>query len=357
MPDAYNTQRSSFQHTILVVDDAPENIELLASILQPTYRVRVALGGAKAVKIVLSEQPPDLVLLDIMMPEMDGYEVCRQIKSVPERHNIPILFVTAMEDQADEARGLEIGADDYITKPYSAPIILARIKAHLALYDQNRELEKQVDERTRELQETRMQIIHRLGRAAEFRDNETGLHVVRMAHFSRLIAIAAGMSESLTETLFLAAPMHDVGKIGIPDNILLKPGKLDAPEWHVMKTHTTVGAEILGEHPDPLLSMARLVALSHHEKWDGSGYPHGLVGEAIPLVGRIVAIADVFDALTSERPYKLAWEISSAVEYILSGAGGHFDPYLTQCFSEALPQILEVRERFSDRAGEQPAGH
>jgi putative two-component system response regulator len=278
-----------------------------------------------------------------MMPGIDGYEVCRRIKAHPERHNIPIMFVTSMEDQEDEALGLALGAEDYITKPFNPYIVLARVKTHLALYDQTRELERKVNERTRELQNTRLQIIERLGKAAEFRDNETGFHVTRMSRYSSLIALAAGHSPSEAELILLAAPMHDIGKIGTPDYVLLKPGKLDPAEWAIMQQHAAIGAEIIGDHDDPLLAMARSIAASHHEKWDGSGYPHGLTGEDIPLAGRMVAIADVFDALTSSRPYKQAWPVERACQTILDDAGRHFDPTLIQAFVTALPEILEVK--------------
>jgi putative two-component system response regulator len=339
---------SQSPHTLLVVDDAPENIDLLCAILEPHYSLKVATHGEKALKIVLSDTPPDLILLDIVMPGMDGYEVCRRIKAHPERHHIPIMFVTAKEQQEDEELGLSLGAEDYITKPFSAPIVLARVRTHLALYDQTRELERRVNERTRELQESRLEIIKRLGRAAEFRDNETGYHVLRMSHYSGLIARAAGLGEAVAQTLFLAAPMHDIGKIGTPDYILLKPGKLDPDEWDIMKQHVTMGAEILGEHPDELLSMARTVALSHHERWDGKGYPLGLKGKEIPMIGQIVAMADVFDALTSERPYKKAWPLEDAIKAIEDNAGSHFDPDLLPAFRRALPEMLKIREQYTE---------
>jgi putative two-component system response regulator len=340
--------------TLLVVDDVAENIEVLNSILEQNYRVKVATNGEKALSIVMSEQPPDLILLDIMMPGIDGYEVCRRIKANPARRNIPIMFVTSKEDQEDEALGLELGAEDYITKPFNPYIVLARVKTHLALYDQTRELERKVDERTRELQNTRLQIIQRLGKAAEFRDNETGFHVSRMSRYARLIALAAGLPESEAELLLLSAPMHDIGKIGTPDYVLLKPGKLDAAEWAIMQQHAAIGAEIIGDHDDPLLAMARSIAASHHEKWDGSGYPQGLSGQDIPVVARIVAIADVFDALTSIRPYKEAWPVARARQTILDDAGRHFDPELIQAFVAALPDMLEVMALYVEHSVEIP---
>src|SRR6185369_3981675 len=291
------------KQSILVVDDLPENIDLLSKTLSDDYRIRAATSGEKALKIIYSDEPPDLVLLDIMMPGLSGLEICRRIKANPDRRRIPIIFVTAMTSIEDEQLGLEVGAVDYISKPISPPIVKARVRTHLALYDQSRELERMVRQRTHELITTRQQIIRRLGRAAEFKDNETGNHVLRMSHYTRLIADSHGLGEEATNILFSTAPMHDIGKIGIPDSILLKPGKLNAEEWKVMHQHPIMGAEIIGAHENELLETARVIALSHHEKWDGSGYPSGLKGEDIPLAGRIVAIADVFDALLSVRPY------------------------------------------------------
>ena len=253
-----------------------------------------------------------------------------------------------MNQVEDEAQGFALGAVDYITKPVSPPIVKARVKTHLALYDQNRELERMVRERTAELHHTRLEIIKRLGRAGEFRDNETGMHVIRVAHFCRLLGEAVRMNEEDLDLLFNAAPMHDIGKIGIRDNVLLKPGKLEDPEIKVMRQHVPFGGEIIGEHADRLLSMAQLIALTHHEKWDGTGYHRGLKGEEIPLVGRITSIADVFDALTSVRPYKKAWPVEDAVKLIQREAGTSFDPELVQKFVAILPQILAVREQYSD---------
>ena len=313
---------------VLVVDDSPENIDLLSEVLRDDYRVRVATSGEKALKIVYSDEPPDLILLDIMMPGISGLEICRRLKANPDRRRIPIIFVTAMSSTEDEQRGLDTGAVDYITKPISPPIVKARVRTHLALYDQSRELERMVRQRTLELLITRQQIIRRLGRAAEFKDNETGNHVLRMSHYARIIALAHGMGEESANIIFNTAPMHDIGKIGIPDAILLKPGKLDAAEWQVMQRHPIMGAEIIGKHDNELLETARIIALTHHEKWDGSGYPQRLAGEAIPLEGRIVAIADVFDALMSVRPYKAAVSLEAAMRYFDEQTGRHFDPTL-----------------------------
>lgn len=339
------------KQSILVVDDSPENIDLLSEILRDEYRIRVATSGEKALKIVYSDEPPDLILLDIMMPGLSGLEICRRLKANPDRRRIPVIFVTAMSSMEDEKRGLETGAVDYITKPISPPIVKARVRTHLALYDQSRELEHMVQQRTHELLTTRQQIIRRLGRAAEFKDNETGNHVLRMSHYARLIAHAHGLGEEAANVIFNTSPMHDIGKIGIPDSILLKPGKLDAEEWKVMYQHPIMGAEIIGKHDNELLETARIIALTHHEKWDGSGYPQGLKGEAIPLEGRIVAIADVFDALVSIRPYKAAIPLNEALMYLESQSGLHFDPSLMNAFRKALPEILRIKEIYADENG------
>ena len=336
---------------ILVVDDSPENIDLLSEVLRDDYRVRIATSGEKALKIIYSDEPPDLILLDIMMPGISGLEICRRLKANPDRRQIPVIFVTAMSTTEDEQRGLATGAVDYITKPISPPIVKARVRTHLALYDQSRELERMVRQRTHELMTTRQQIIRRLGRAAEFKDNETGNHVLRMSHYARLIAIAHGLGEESANIIFNTAPMHDIGKIGIPDAILLKPGKLDAAEWEVMHRHPIMGAEIIGKHDNELLETARIIALTHHEKWDGSGYPQGLAGNAIPLEGRIVAIADVFDALVSKRPYKAAVSLETALQYFDEQTGRHFDPTLILAFKTALPEILRIKEIYADENG------
>lgn len=334
--------------TILVVDDNPDNIDVLTGILRPYYKVKASVNGALAIKIATSKQKPDLILLDIMMPEMDGYQVCETLKANPLTRDIPIIFVTAKTEVADEQKGFELGAVDYITKPVSMPLVLARIKTHLALYDQQRELESQVVARTLEIEETRAEIIKRLGRAAEFKDNETGMHVIRMSYYSRFLAEKIGADPQWCELLFNAAPMHDIGKIGIPDRVLLKPGKLDEEEWAIMQKHVEYGGDILGNHDSELLSLAREVALGHHEKWNGKGYPNQLAGEDIPLSARIVAIADVFDALTSERPYKKAWPLDKVINLLEEEAGQHFDPALVPEFIACMPRILEIKEAYGD---------
>lgn len=283
-----------------------------------------------------------------MMPGMDGYEVCKRLKANYATSRIPVIFVTAKDETADESLGFDIGAVDYITKPVSPPLVQRRVRTQLSLYDEKRLLDEMVKERTQELDQTRLQIIQRLGRAAEYKDNETGMHVMRMSHYSQLLGLANGMSEDEAELLLNAAPMHDIGKIGIPDKILLKPGELDAKEWEIMKTHPQMGAEILGSHNSVLLNLARDIALTHHEKWDGSGYPNGLKGEDIPVYARIVAIADTFDALTTVRPYKQAWLVTDAIDLLKKEAGSHFDPELVDKFLSIMPQIIEIKDKYAE---------
>ncbi len=343
---------SDEKQVILVVDDTPENIDILDAVLHDIYTVKAVRSGKQALNLLKKDPKPDMVLLDIMMPEMNGYEVCRQMKKDPRTADIPIIFITALSDREDEKKGLNLGAVDYITKPINPSITKVRIKTHLSLHNQNLELEKKVQERIKELNETRLSIIRQLGRAAEFKDNETGLHIIRMSHYASLIAESmSGGPNEWTNLMFQAAPLHDVGKIGIPDKIMLKPGKLDDDEFRLMQKHPLYGAEIIGEHEAKLLILAKEIALTHHEKFDGSGYPHGLAGEDIPISGRIVAIADVFDALMSKRPYKEAWTIEKTLAYIKENSNKHFDPVVVEHFLKVLPEILKINEKFAETAG------
>ena len=340
---------TSEPQTVLVVDDTPANIDVLTGILRGSYRVQAALDGAKALQLARGPRRPDLILLDVMMPEMDGYQVLSHLKADPVTAAIPVIFVTALTEATDEQKGLELGAVDYLTKPItSAAIVLARIRTHLALHQQNRELSRRVDEQTAELIETRHEIIRRLGRAAEFRDNETGLHVVRMSHYARIVALGLGVEEDWANCLLQAAPMHDVGKIGIPDGILLKQGKLDPVEWQIMRRHPEIGAMIIGEHSCGLMHMAREIALCHHEKFDGTGYPRGLAGAAIPLEARIATLVDVFDALTTARPYKEPWSIEDTLGFLRAHSGQHFDPALVAVFLRDFDKIMAVRETYRE---------
>jgi len=331
------------KQTILVVDDTPENIDVLVGTFKDDYNVKAAINGEMALKVVYAAAP-DIILLDIMMPGIDGYEVCRRLKADHTVRHIPIIFITVKIGVEDELKGLELGAVDYITRPISPPIVKARVRTHLALHDQNRELDRKVSIRTRQLHETRLRVIQRLGRAAEYKDDDTGLHVIRMSKYSFILGLAAGMSDSEADMLMEAAPMHDIGKIGIPDHILKKQGKLNENEFAIMQGHCEIGARIIGDDESELLQLAKIVALTHHEKWNGQGYPRRLKGEQIPRVGRIVAIADVFDALTSKRPYKEAWPVQDAVNLLQKEAGEHLDPQLVSLFVEALPEILKIKE-------------
>ncbi len=336
------------KRTVLVVDDTPENIDLLKGILGPEYGIKVATNGRLALKLAMLSPKPDLILLDVMMPEMDGYEVCRQLKASEETRAIPVIFITAKGEVEDVAQGFALGAADYITKPVVAAITLARVRTHMKLHDERLHLEDLVRERTRQLEDLQAELIYQLGRAAEFRDNETSAHTMRMAQFTHVLAKEAGVPQKQADALLLAAMMHDVGKIGIPDEILLKPGKLTPEEFDVIKTHSEIGAKIIGEHDAELLRMAREVALTHHEKWNGTGYPHGLKGEDIPLYGRLAAIADVFDALTSPRPYKKSWPIEDALALVQKEAGEHFDPQLAQLFIALEPTLRHIQETYRD---------
>ena len=320
---------------LLLVDDEPTNLHVLRQILGEDYRLQFATDGTKALQLV-AHQKPDLILLDIMMPTLSGYDVCRQLKANPATEGIPVIFVSALSEMVDETEGFEAGGVDYIIKPVRAPVVRARVRTHLSLVAAD------------SLRESRLQIVQRLGRAAEYKDNETGMHVLRMSHFCHALALAIGCSPAWADDLLHAAPMHDVGKIGIPDAVLLKPGPLDDAEWKIMRQHPRIGAEIIGEHDSGILQLARTVALTHHEKWDGTGYPAGLQGEAIPLAARIVALADVFDALTSVRPYKRAWSVDEAMAHIQAQSGKHFDPALVPVFVGLRPQLESIRQRWKD---------
>ena len=342
---------------IVVLDDEPANVSLLLQLLQEAGYLNVhGLTDPRELIGLLGRQAVDILLLDLRMPYFDGYQIIEQLQTL---ENPPcILVLTAHADRDSRLKALKMGARDFVSKPFDAEELLARVRnlaeirsSQANLRQQNRTLESHVRERTREINETRLEIIRRLGRAAEFRDNETGLHIIRMSKISQIVGRAAGMCEEEAELLLNASPMHDIGKIGIPDRILLKPGKLDTDEWKVMMSHARIGADLLDGHDAPLLSMARDIALTHHEKWDGTGYPRGLQTEEIPLVGRVVALADVFDALTSARPYKQAWPVEQALEHIRSQRGLHFDPYLTDVFMDCLGDVRAVCQQFAEPGG------
>ncbi len=322
--------------TILIVDDEPNNLNVLKQVLASEYNLMFANNGQKALEIVYKYKP-NLILLDIMMPNMDGYQVCEQLQRNEETQAIPVIFVTAMGDIEDEARGFDVGAVDYIMKPISAPIVQRRVRNHLSLVRMN------------ELQRNQKAATFMLGEAGHYNDTDTGVHVWRMSAYARIIAEKIGWDEEMLELLEMAAPMHDTGKIGVPDTILKAPRQLTADEWVIMKTHTEIGHRILSMSPNPLFQMAAEIALYHHERWDGKGYPMGLAGEDIPESARIVAIADVFDALTMKRVYKDPWSTEDAIEKILSESGAHFEPRLVEVFKNCISEILEIKELWDSR--------
>jgi len=294
------------------------------------------------------------------MPHMSGFDIMEKLHEIECDSYIPVLVLTAQHDNKTRMRALKSGARDFITKPFDLIEALMRINnmleirlLHNRLRDENQELERKVQERTRELEETRMEVIVRLGRAAEYRDNETGMHVIRMSHYSEALGRMAGMDNRACSLLRAASPMHDLGKIGIPDSILLKPGKLDAEEWKIMKMHPTIGASVLAGSEHEVMLMAETIAFTHHEKWDGSGYPRGLKGNDIPLTGQIVAVCDVFDALTTKRPYKEAWTVDDAINLIKEQSGRHFNPFLVEKFLQILPEILEIKEQYAETKSEE----
>lgn len=343
------------QSTILIVDDTPANIDVLAATLQNDYRIIVATRGKKALQLAASADPPDLILLDIMMPEMDGYETCQRLKANAQTRRIPVIFVTALSDEDDEARGLALGGVDYITKPFSPSLVHARVRNHIALKRHRDQLEELVQERTRELLLTRDVTIEAMGTLAEYRDPETGGHIKRTQGYVRLLAehlrdhprFADYLDDDTIDLLYKSAPLHDIGKVAIADQILLKPGALTAEEFEDMKQHTILGRDAiiaaesrLGENS--FLSIAREIAEFHQEKWDGSGYPHGLAGDDIPIAGRLMALADVYDALISKRVYKPPFPHSKAVELILEGRGTHFDPDVADAFEKLQAKFREI---------------
>ncbi|MBL8444203.1 MAG: two-component system response regulator [Zoogloeaceae bacterium] len=369
MPDPMFSDTTFDKATVLVVDDTPDNLALMSGLLKDRYRVKVANGGEKALRIARSDQPPDLILLDVMMPGMDGYAVCMALKSAPETRDIPVIFLTAKSQVEDEQRGLECGATDYITKPISPPIVLARVKTHLALKasadflrDKATFLETEILKRTREIVAIQDVTVLALASLAETRDSDTGNHIRRTQHYVKILAeqlrthprFASFCTDFNIMLLFKSAPLHDIGKVGIPDRILLKPGKLEPHEFDIMKTHTTLGYNAIEQAEQALgtevaiLSMAKQIALSHQEKWDGSGYPEALVGDAIPIPARMMALADVYDALISRRVYKEPMPHEQAVEIILQGRCKHFDPDIVDAFAESKEKFREIAARYSD---------
>jgi putative two-component system response regulator len=358
------------QFNILVVDDTPDNLIMMSELLKDEYKVKVANNGEKALKISQSQTPPDLILLDIMMPVMDGYEVCRQLKSNPQTQHIPVIFLTAKTDATDETKGLEIGAIDYITKPINPAILMARVKTHLDikrmqdfLLNQNSFLKAEIIKRTREITAIQDVTIHAMASLAETRDNETGNHIRRTQNYVRVLAQKLRHhprfahfldDDNIIELLYKSAPLHDIGKVGIPDKILLKPGRFEPEEFEIMKQHPALGrSAILNAEYElgievPFLKYAKEIAYAHQEKWDGSGYPLGLAGDNIPISARLMAVADVYDALISRRVYKEGMSHEQAVQLITEGRGSHFDPDIADAFLELQDEFIAIAAKFWD---------
>lgn len=355
--------------SVLVVDDTPDNLSLMSGLLKDRYRVKVANNGEKAIKIAQGDSPPDLILLDIMMPGLSGYEVCQILKADVATRDIPIIFLTAMTATEDEKKGLEMGAADFITKPVNPPIVLARVAAQLQvkaaadfLKDQNAYLDAEVTRRGRELAAIQDVTILAMASLAETRDNDTGNHIRRTQHYLKLLAdhlkthdrFQFFLSDHVIGILFKSAPLHDIGKVGIPDRILLKPGRFEPHEMEVMKTHCKLGRDAIQHAEDQLglevefLKFAKEIAYGHQEKWDGSGYPEGLAGDAIPISARLMAVADVYDALISRRVYKEGMPHEKAVRIIAEGRGSHFDPDMVDAFIELAPQFQAIAQRYAD---------
>jgi putative two-component system response regulator len=354
---------------ILIVDDSPANISIINEVARPFWRTRIATNGKKALELALLEPKPDLVLLDIVLPDMDGYDICQALKANLETRDIPVVFLTAKTEEQDEALGFALGAVDYIAKPFSPPIVEARIRNHLMLQEarallknQNALLERKVAERTSELAQVRDATILAMASLAETRDNETGNHIRRTQSFVRALAMklkthprfAPHLSDEDIELLYKSAPLHDIGKVGIPDAILLKPGPLTPDEFEIMKRHTVIGrdailaAESKLDSANSFLTLARHIAVSHHEKWDGTGYPQGLKGEEIPLSARLMALADVYDALISRRTYKAAISHEKSLEIIADGKGRHFDPDAADAFLSIEGEVRAIVATFKD---------
>jgi len=347
---------------ILVVDDSPRNIDLVIGALNPHYQIAVATNGQDALFLAREEQP-DLILLDVMMPVMNGYEVCRKLKQSPRTKEIPVIFLTALHDDTDEATGLKLGAVDYIAKPFNPELLRHRISTQITLKAHRDNLEEMVDQRTRMLSLTQNVTIEIAGHIAEYRDPETGLHIQRTKNYVHCLALGLAretprekdpvIDETYVELLTKSAPLHDIGKVGIPDCILLKPGKLTTEEFNQMKQHTCYGKKIIQASEtslgkDSFLSIARQIAYSHHEKWDGTGYPEGLKGQEIPLAGRLMALADVYDALRGKRVYKPAFSHKKAAGIIKSGSGTHFDPRIVDVFTACQDRFQEIASKYED---------
>ena len=338
--------------TILAVDDSTDLLALMGKALAE-YDVITADNAGDAIVKAEGEPRPDLILLDVEMPAVSGFEVCGALKAEARTADIPIIFLTGQTEALAQVEGLKLGAVDYITKPINAMVLKARVRLHLALIDRRQELERLVHERTAQLLQTRTELIRRLGRAMELHEtNAVGNRVMRLAQYARLISLGAGAKPELAEMMYTAAPLHDVGKLGVPSEILKKREKLSAPDLERIRRHPAIGAEIIGEHDDPLLNLARSIALTHHENWDGTGYPAGLKGDAIPWPGRIMAVVDSFEAMTTTQFHREPKSMDAAAVEIVKGAGTRYDPRIVDAFNKALPAMKKVREALSDKLGD-----
>jgi len=333
---------------ILVADDSEDIRNLLGVLLQRHYEVRFAVNSDETLAGADTDPLPDLILLDVEMPELDGYEVCARLKANPSLAGIPVIFITARGDPKDQAKGLMAGAVDYITKPISAPITLLRVRTQLALVDQRRALEEQVAERTEELYQTRLELIRRLARAMEFREGGLTNRVIRVSQYVDILSQAFGLKSKVVEILSQAAPLYDIGKMGIPEHILTKSDALNAKEWESVRKHPEIGAGIIGEHKDPLLEQARIMALTHHERWDGTGYPKKLKGNAIPLPGRIMALCDAFEAMTATQRHRSPIASMEAAKRIAAESGKQFDPAVVAAFMKVAKNFDEIRGNNKD---------
>jgi putative two-component system response regulator len=339
---------------ILVVDDSEDMLALMQKALTHDYEVISAADPGTAIEKAFGQPRPDLILLDIEMPEIDGFEVCRALKDEPTTSSIPIIFLTGNSEAQAQVEGLELGAADFLTKSAANGAVLkARVRMHLALSNRQSELERLVKQRTEQLENSRSELIRRLARVLEFHESQAvGNRVMRLGHYAKLIAQAAGAKPEVAEMMLKAAPLHDIGKLGVPAEILRKREKLSVPDWERVKRHAQLGADIIGEHDDPLLKLARQLALTHHEHWDGSGYPQGLKGEAIPWGGRVMAIVDAFEAMTSTQFYRDPLPMERVIGEIERGAGTKYDPKLIEAFKKALPVMQKVRETYADKLGD-----
>ncbi|MBC7804103.1 MAG: response regulator [Candidatus Parcubacteria bacterium] len=333
---------------ILVADDSEDIRNLFGILLKKNYDVKFAVNSDETMASADTDPLPDLILLDVEMPELDGYEVCARLKANPALSHIPVIFVTARSDPKDQARGLQAGAVDYITKPISAPITMLRVKTQLALVDQRRALEEQIQQRTEELYDTRLELIQRLARAMEFREGGLTNRVLRVGEYVGVLAHSLGLKSKVVEILSQAAPLYDIGKMGIPEHLLTKSDALNDREWEEMRRHPEIGAGIIGTHQDPLLEQARIMALTHHERWDGTGYPKKLKGNDIPVPGRIMAVADAFEAMTSTQRHRSPISGMDAARKIAAESGKQFDPAVVAAFMKVVKYFEEIRGRHKD---------